>query len=113
MSDSRYCKKCGFAGEHDIANEISGAQWVLLVFFFCCFILPGAVYALYLWAFGGSNSFWVCPQCGARLASIPVSSPIARAEMAERGITLPPPVQYEYPVLKAAGKLFGSFRRRA
>jgi hypothetical protein len=109
--DARFCSHCGFVGEHDVRDEITGTQWALLVFFVLCFIVPGVIYALWLWAGGGGRVFFVCPKCGARRASLPLSSPIARSEMARLGIPAPPPrPPRPHPVMKAFGKFVGFLR---
>jgi hypothetical protein len=81
MTELRYCKRCGNVGEHWIEKHITGGQWLTVVFLLLLGIIPGVIYLIYLGLTGGDKALWVCPKCGARLQSVPLSSPIAQETM--------------------------------
>lgn len=73
------CTRCGYAGPHQVAREITSGQWAALIVFFLLFVLPGVIYGIHLATGGGSRYVRVCPKCRARRAWVPLNSPTAIA----------------------------------
>jgi hypothetical protein len=79
-NEPRFCTRCKFTGVHPIEDHIAGEQWAILAILLLCFLFPGLLYAVYLSLGHGARRLYVCPSCGARRASVPLSSPVAREQ---------------------------------
>jgi hypothetical protein len=80
--DQRFCRKCGTVAVPRISREITSGQWAGLVVLLVCGIIPGLIYGLHLATGGGARRIGVCPSCGGRGVTVPLDSPVAKAELA-------------------------------
>ena len=76
MAKEQVCTQCGWVGKPRVRNR---GSFVLLMFLFLFFIIPGVFYLM--WMLGGHVH--TCKSCGAEDQMVPKNSLVARRILAE------------------------------